>query len=82
MLCVTVQDIHCFREGVIHMGKSTKGEMIAVRVPEELKRQIEDDAAASGWGVSEQIRFELMYLRGKWKGPRLPKQPAGQGETT
>lgn len=62
------------------MAKSSRGEMINVRVPEELKRKIEADAQESGWGVSDQIRFELMYLRGMWKGPQLPTRPAGDGE--
>ena len=63
------------------MAKSSaKGKTINVRIPVELKQKIEEDAQASGWGVSDQIRFELMYLRGLWTGPRLPIRPAGEGK--
>lgn len=62
------------------VAKAGKGEMINVRVPVELKRSIEESAQQSGWGVSDQIRYELMYLRGMWKGPQLPTRPAGEGK--
>ena len=63
------------------MAKSSaRGKMINVRVPVELKEAIEQDAQASGWGISDQIRFELMHLRGLWKGPHLPTQPTGEGK--
>lgn len=55
------------------VAKRAKEERINVRIPEELKKAIEDAAAESGWGLSDQIRFELMQLRGMWKGPYLPK---------
>lgn len=61
------------------VAKSSKGETINVRVPEDLKRAIEEDASESGWGISDQIRFELMHLRGMWKGPHLPTRPASDG---
>ena len=58
----------------------SKGETINVRIPVELKRAIEKDAEISGWALSDQIRFELMHLRGIWKGPHLPTQPTGEGK--
>ena len=58
--------------------KTSKEERINVRIPVELKKAIEDDADVSGWGLSDQIRFELMHARGLWRGPHLPSQPTGE----
>jgi hypothetical protein len=55
--------------------KPTHEERINVRVPADLMRSIEEAAKKSGWGVSDQIRFELMQLRGMWKTPYLPTKP-------
>ncbi len=62
------------------MAKSSKGDTINVRIPVELKKAIEKDAQISGWALSDQIRFELMHLRGLWKGPHLPTQPTSEGK--
>jgi hypothetical protein len=54
------------------VARSAKDERIQVRVPEELKRALQEDAEKSGWGLSDQIRFELLVRRGMWRGPYLP----------
>lgn len=48
---------------------------VAVRMPEWLKGDLEQDAKRSGWSVSAQIRYELMERRGKLPKPYLPPQP-------
>lgn len=60
--------------------KQLKSERLTVRVPPELMSSIEKAAAESGWEVSDQVRFELMKIRGMWKGPTMPTQPAGKGK--
>jgi hypothetical protein len=49
--------------------------IIAVRVSDEFKEVLEEDAGKSGWSVSEQIRYELMERRGMLPKPYLPTQP-------
>ncbi len=49
---------------------------IPVRIPNALRSAIEKDAEKSGWTLSEQIRYELMAIRGMWKQPYLPTQGA------
>lgn len=53
-------------------AKQLKTERLTVRVPPELMSSIEKAAAESGWEVSDQVRFELMQIRGMWKGPVMP----------
>ena len=55
---------------------------VGVRLPEELKHQLEEDAKRSGWSVSEQIRFELLERRGQYRHhqPYLPTQPTSKGK--
>lgn len=60
--------------------KQLKTERLTVRVPADLMSSIEKAAAESGWEVSDQVRFELMKIRGMWKGPMMPTQPAGKGK--
>ena len=62
------------------VSKAAKEERINVRIPVELKKAIEDDADVSGWGLSDQIRFELMHARGLWRGPHLPGQTVCEGK--
>lgn len=52
--------------------KAGKTARLAVRVQPELYDSIAEAAQKSGWEVSDQVRFELMQLRGMWKGPHLP----------
>lgn len=54
------------------MMKQAKEERLHVRVPAELMQSVKEAADKSGWGVSEQIRFELMQIRGMWKTPMMP----------
>ena len=50
--------------------------MVALRLSDELKEVLEEDAEKSGWSVSEQIRYELMERRGMVRKPYLPSVPA------
>jgi hypothetical protein len=52
--------------------KQPNDERLTIRLPKELLEAIKQAADESGWGVADQVRFELMYLRGMWK-PSLPK---------
>jgi hypothetical protein len=61
------------RKGVRGTVKQTNDERLTIRIPAELMEAIKDAAEKSGWGVADQVRFELMYLRGMWKEPTLPK---------
>ena len=54
--------------------KSANEERIHVRVPSWLLEDIEKTAEASGWSVSDQVRYELMKLRGKGITPMLPSE--------
>ncbi len=49
--------------------------MIRFRCDAELVKALREDAKRSGWSVSEQIRFELLQLRGMWPPyrPQMPK---------
>lgn len=63
------------------MARRTKGEkneqtQLPIRMTMELRNAIEQDAAKSGWSAAEQIRYELMVIRGMWKTPYLPSQDA------
>ncbi len=60
------------------VAKQANEERLNVRIPAALMEDIKDAAERSGWGVSDQIRFELLQLRGKWQ-PYLPTKqtPAG-----
>lgn len=53
-------------------AKQLKTERLTVRVPQDLMSSIEKAAEESGWEVSDQVRFELMQIRGMWKGPVMP----------
>ena len=66
-------------KGVKRNVSHTKEERFNVRVPVELAESVREAAERSGWGVSDQIRFELMQLRGMWN-PYLPSQPASSGK--
>ena len=79
MLCQTLADT-VNRGGDMLVAKANKEERINVRIPVELKQELQKDAEISGWGISDQVRFELMYARGKWKGPHLPSRPTGQDQ--
>jgi hypothetical protein len=48
---------------------------LAFRVTAEQRRAIEEAAKRSGWGVSEQIRFELFEPRGMWRKEYGPYRP-------
>lgn len=52
--------------------KQTKSARLAIRVQPELYDAIAEAAERSGWDVSDQVRFELMQIRGMWKGPMMP----------
>jgi hypothetical protein len=43
-----------------------KDEMIRFRCDADLVKALREAAKRSGWTVSEQIRFELLQLRGMW----------------
>jgi hypothetical protein len=60
------------RKGVRVTVKQTNDERLTIRIPGELMEKIKEAAENSGWGVPDQVRFELMYLRGMWKKPTLP----------
>lgn len=62
------------------MSRQAKTDRLTVRLPHDWMVSIEKAAEESGWDVSDQVRFELMHLRGLWKGPCLPTQPAGHGK--
>lgn len=59
------------------MMAHTKEERLNVRIPHELMAAVKEAAEKSGWGVSDQIRYELLTIRGMWK-PYLPTQPASE----
>jgi hypothetical protein len=59
-------------KGVRVTVKQPNDERLTVRIPADLLESIKKAADESGWGVADQVRFELMYLRGMWK-PSLPK---------
>ena len=69
--------------GVRQMGKGvnmmaqTKEERLNVRIPPELMASVKEAAEKSGWGVSDQVRYELLKIRGMWN-PYLPTQPASE----
>ena len=52
--------------------KPAKTARLAVRIQPELFEAIAADAQRSGWDISDQVRFELMQLRGMCSGPKLP----------
>ncbi len=54
---------------------------VNVRMPEWLKKEVQEDAKRSGWSVSSQIRYELLERRGKAPRPFLPMKP-NQGKPT
>lgn len=54
--------------------KVIKDERILVRIPGGLKALILKDADNSGWGLSDQVRYELMVSRGLWREPAFPKR--------
>lgn len=56
------------------MMAMVKEKVVGVRMPEDLKRAIEQDAQKSGISLSEQIRFELAVRRGLWRQPVLPDE--------
>ena len=56
------------------MAKQANDERLNLRIPASLMEDIRDAAERSGWGISDQIRFELLQLRGKWQ-PYLPTKP-------
>ncbi len=60
----------------------TKEEKINVRVQGDLLESLREAAEKSGWGLSEQIRFELMERRGMWRMPYLPTKPTETRPTT
>lgn len=54
------------------IAKQHKTARLAIRVQPELYDAIAQAAEQSGWDVSDQVRFELMQIRGMWKGPMMP----------
>lgn len=42
---------------------------IGIRLPKWLKDEVQEDAKRSGWKLTNQIVFELLERRGKWKPP-------------
>ncbi len=54
------------------VAKQPKTARLAIRVQPELYDAIAEAAERSGWDVSDQVRFELMQVRGMWKGPMMP----------
>lgn len=63
------------------MGR-TADASVGLRLPKWLKDELQDDAKKSGWKLSNQIVFELMERRGKWKPlqPYLPS-PTHEGHS-
>ena len=59
--------------------KQIKEERLQVRVPAWLLEDIEKTADASGWTVSDQVRYELMHLRGRGITPALPSKVKRSG---
>ena len=60
--------------------KQARSDRLAIRVQPDLYNAIAEAAEKSGGDVSDQVRFELMQIRGMWKGPMMPTQPAGKGK--
>ena len=54
--------------------KQIKDERLQMRVPAWLLEDIEKLANTSGWTVSDQVRYELMHLRGRGITPMLPSE--------
>jgi len=54
------------------LAKQPKSARLAIRVQPDLYNAIAEAAEKSGWDVSDQVRFELMQIRGMWKGPMMP----------
>ena len=52
-----------------------KDHRVSIGLTEDEYQDIFKYAEASGWTVSEQIRYELNHLRGKAKKPILPHLP-------
>jgi len=59
-------------EAMRQVVKQAKTARLAVRVQPALYKSIAEAAERSGWDVSDQVRFELMQLRGMTNGPQLP----------
>jgi len=55
--------------------KKPKAEtVVGIRMPDELKKSLQDAAKKSGWSISEQIRYELSEPRGLLEA-RRPLSP-------
>jgi len=58
------------------MKEVSKGvSRIALRLSPEQLKALKDSAERSGWGLSEQIRFELFEPRGIWRQGNGPYRP-------